>query len=100
MKEREQASEKRRKDLENKVNELEGEYKGLRGENGLKGLFVSVTGGNPSSTIQADSNTSMNDSSRGKRKRDMERTRERWRVVDWNRRRAEPGILVVFLRMM
>lgn len=74
-KEREQALEKRSRDLENKVNELERECEGLRRENGwLKGLVVGVTGGNPSSvpTIQTDSNTSANDSSRGKRKRDME----------------------------
>jgi hypothetical protein len=42
--------ERRSKDLENRVNELERECEGLRRENGwLKGLVVGVTSGNPSS---------------------------------------------------
>jgi len=45
-KEREAALEKRAKELETKVNELEKECEGLRRENGwLKGLVVGVTGG-------------------------------------------------------
>jgi hypothetical protein len=49
-KEREIATEKRCKELEGRVGELERECEGLRRENGwLKGLVVGVTGGNPSS---------------------------------------------------
>jgi len=47
-KEREQAMERRSKELESRVNELERECEGLRRENGwLKGLVVGVTSGNP-----------------------------------------------------
>lgn len=50
-KEREAALEKKAKDLEGRVNELERECEGLRRENGwLKGLVVGVTGAQPAST--------------------------------------------------
>ena len=50
-KEREAALEKKAKDLEGRVNELERECEGLRRENGwLKGLVVGVTGAQPVST--------------------------------------------------
>ena len=50
-KEREAALEKKAKDLEGRVNELERECEGLRRENGwLKGLVVGVTGAQPTST--------------------------------------------------
>lgn len=49
-KEREQAMEKKSKDLETRVSELERECEALRRENGwLKGLVVGVTGGQPGS---------------------------------------------------
>ena len=54
-KEREQALERRSKDLETRVNELERECEGLRRENGwLKGLVIGVTGGNPSKGVVED----------------------------------------------
>lgn len=50
-KEREAALEKKSKDLEGRVNELERECEGLRRENGwLKGLVVGVTGAQPVNT--------------------------------------------------
>jgi len=50
-KEREAALEKKSKDLEGRVNELERECEGLRRENGwLKGLVVGVTGAQPPSS--------------------------------------------------
>jgi hypothetical protein len=49
-KEREAALEKKSKELEVRVNELERECEGLRRENGwLKGLVVGVTGAQPAS---------------------------------------------------
>jgi len=73
-KEREQALERRSKDLETKVNELERECEGLRRENGwLKGLVVGVTGANPSSVSKAPEAGGVdNETGKGKRKRDVE----------------------------
>ena len=54
-KEREQSLERRSKDLETWVNELERECKGLRCENSwLKGLAIGVTRGNPSKGMVED----------------------------------------------
>jgi len=57
-KERELVMEKRGKELENRVNELERECEGLRRENGwLKGLVVGVTSGNPATVAPSPAET-------------------------------------------
>ncbi|KAF8520495.1 hypothetical protein BU17DRAFT_46602 [Hysterangium stoloniferum] len=70
-KEREQAMERRSKDLENRVNELERECEGLRRENGwLKGLVVGVTSGNPSAVPPPSTEEVKPQESNKKRKRE------------------------------
>ncbi|KII92684.1 hypothetical protein PLICRDRAFT_37465 [Plicaturopsis crispa FD-325 SS-3] len=66
-KEREMALEKRAKDLEGKVGELERECEGLRRENGwLKGLVVGVTGSAPQNAPGSSSQTATAGSKRGR----------------------------------
>jgi Basic region leucine zipper len=65
-KEREAALEKRAKELEVKVNELERECEGLRRENGwLKGLVVGVTGGVAQQQVQSGTKRARDDGDGG-----------------------------------